>query len=331
MVKPFGWAYLGAGHIAHATAEAILRSGHHRIVSVWNRHPEKAITFAKTFGATAFPTVEEAILAPEVEGVYLATAHDAHLPLAIQAITLGKPLLIEKPITVNHHQTQALFDLATRQQIYVVEAMWTWFNLTAKQVQSWIQEGKLGKITKVKATYGYDFRNVPLSSRLRNPLHAGGALLDIGIYPIHYCYQLFGNPTHLHCQAILQDGVDMRDHIMLTYDGFQADLTIAFDETLPEEFVIEGTLGTILVPQFHMASEATLMTREGTTRYVDPTFQAKLGVPQFWANQFDWVAKEIRAGLTQSQWITHSMSLAVMNLLDACRQNIGLRYPFESE
>ena len=314
----FGWAYLGCGGIAHTTARELVDAGAGRIVSAWNRTASKAEAFVADFGGRAYPTAEEAILAPGVEGVYIAVNPNLHAELIRLCVKHRKPVLCEKPFTVNAPEARAVLEEATAQGVYVSEAMWTWHNAVALKVRGWLQAGRIGEVKRVYTCFSPDLRG---AARLWDPVMIGGALMDVGVYNLRYCYELFGLPERMECVGqVMQGGVDIRETVLMHYPGFTAENVIGIDQPMEETCVIEGTTGTIRVPLFHMASEAVL-EGECTERFEDPS-------PHY-AVQFRQVGEEIRAGRTGGGFVPPRSTLDVMALLDQCREQIGLRYPYE--
>lgn len=177
----FGWAFLGTGNIAEQVADELLLEEGLHLVSCWNRTGERAEKFAKKYGCRAYATPEEALKAEGVHAAYIAVTADKHLDYIRLCLNAGIPVLCEKPFTVNSKEAEEAFALAKEKGVYLVEAMWTWFNAPALTVKSWLEQ--LGKIKKVTAKYC-----VPISSnpRLVDPVRLGGALVDIGVYPIRY-------------------------------------------------------------------------------------------------------------------------------------------------
>ena len=251
-MQKFRWAYLGCGDIAQITAKE-LSDG--EIVAVWNRTPERAQEFVKKFGGIVYETAEDAITAPGVEGVYIAVTANLHADYMKLCIKHHKPVLCEKPFTVNAKQAQEIFAYAAQEGVYVSEAMWTWHNATARQVMDWIHSEAVGKIKNVNCTYSF-----PMIKFSKKPRHfqaelIAGALLDIGVYCIRYCYELFGMPKNIVCEGRLKDGFDLGEKITLYYDDFQANLIISRDQNHGEKFVVIGEKGNISVPMFHMAKK----------------------------------------------------------------------------
>ena len=315
----FGWAYIGCGGIAHTTAKELIKTDDQQIVAVWNRTYEKAGRFAKKYGGTAYKTAEEAINAPGVEGVYIALTADKHAEFMRLCIKHHKPVLCEKPFTVNAKEAEEIFAYAAQEEVYVSEAMWTWHNAVARNVKSWVDSGKLGTIQSVNCAYAFPMLKFSRNPRLMNPMQIGGALMDIGIYAVRYCYELFGLPKAVKCEGRLDHGADLGEKITLKYDGFDADLTIALDQKVGEYFRIKGTKGSMDVPMFHMASKATM---NGET-FTDKSAH--------YAVEFRNVANEIRAGLTNSKIIPAQATINCMKLLDECRHQMGLQFPCEME
>lgn len=127
-MNKFGWAYIGCGGIAHTTAKELVKTESQQIVAAWNRTYEKAEKFVKKYGGTAYKTAEEAITAPGVEGVYIALTADKHAEYMRLCIKHHKPMLCEKPFTVNAKEAEDIFTYAAQEGVYVSEAMWTWHN-----------------------------------------------------------------------------------------------------------------------------------------------------------------------------------------------------------
>ena len=320
-MKPFGWAYIGTGGIAHTTAKELLQEGSGRIVAVWNRTREKAEQFSETFGGTVYDTPEAAIGDPEVEGVYIAVTANLHEYYMKLCIEQGKPVLCEKPFTVNASQAQSVFDLAQQKQVYVCEAMWTWFNATAKQVKYWVQSGTLGKIRHVSCTYSFPMiYNPHKKPRHTSPELIGGALLDTGVYGIRYCYELFGMPQGIHCEGRVAEGIDLGETITLDYGEFQAHFLFTRDQNHGETFEIVADNGSISVPMFHCARKAVLKgTVSGKIKDKNLLF----------GSQFAAVSREIRAGEQTAVTISPKSTVEVLRILDECRAQMGLKYPCE--
>lgn len=316
----FGWAFIGCGGIAEITAKELLKTGKGRIVSVWNRTHDRAAAFVRKYGGTAYATAEEAINAPGVDGVYIAVTANMHEHYMRLCIGNHKPVLCEKPFTVNAEQAESVFSYATQEGIYVSEAMWTWHNATAHQVKKWVSEGRMGTIREVNCFYSFPMILFSKKERHTSPEMIGGALLDIGVYCIRYCYELFGMPKEILCDGRVSNGIDLGERILLRYENFDANLIISRDQNHGEKLEILGTQGKITVPMFHMAQKAVLRT-EKTEVFRDKSL--------LYGTQFSKVAEEIRSGARRGVAISPESTVACMRIMDICRKQMGLVYPCE--
>ncbi len=318
----FQWCFMGAGTLARKVAEEILASGRHAIRSVVSRRTGPAEEFARAFGAQAFEDPAQAVAAEGVDAIYVVTPHTAHFSCVLQALEAGKPVLCEKPFTVTAGEAQKLILAAQEKQLYLAEAMWTWFSPVARQAEQWIKEGRLGEILSARAsfrTYAIDY-----APRLTDPSLAGGALLDTGVYPVTYLYRLLGKPSAVRCCGVIENGVDMEEELEFEYAGsFTAQLSVSMREKNLEEWIrVEGSRADLYVPFFHRGKEAQLTGKDGTPL---EHFAGETTI----LNEFDLAAREIRAGKRESAYVPWRATLDVMEIMDGCREQMGLRYPFE--
>lgn len=317
----FNWCFIGAGTLANTVAKEILPSGQHRIAAVYTRNHQKCQNFADKYGAAAYDDAEAAICAPDVDGVYIVTPHTSHYQYAKLALSLGKPVLCEKPVTVSAPEAAELFALARERGVYLAEAMWTWFSPVAQKVKQWYDAGELGELRRVEARYHLDSRKY--AARCTDPNLAGGALLDVGIYPITYLYRLFGRPTKIQCAGRLEGGIDLcEDVTMIFTNGLTCTASISMcDFKGLERVCLDGSKGRIKYYFFHSAKRVKLVRKGGKNE----VFQADGG----YLNEFNMVTKEIRGGLTQSLLVPPAATMDVMEILDECRRQMKLVYPFE--
>jgi predicted dehydrogenase len=315
----FRWAYIGSGNIANSTAKDITK-GNHCITSVYGRNAGKAKSFAEKYGAKVYDDFDSAVNRDDVDAVYIATPHTSHVDYALKAMDFGKPVLCEKPVGVSLKDVDTLVESAKKNNVYFCEAMWTWFSDVALTVKKWVQGGKIGDIESVEISYAFPGILMNKNSRVLTPETAGGALLDIGIYPITYCYNLFGYPKEIQCDGKLKDGIDISETVTLTYDGFKCKLNMSLCN-LKESCVINGSKGKITLPIFfHMAPKAVLKNEDGKE-----IFEGKTD----YLTEFTRVAQEIKQGKTQSDYIPFEATRACMQIMDTCRSQMGLVYPFE--
>ena len=317
----FRWAYIGSGGIARSTAMNI-KKGNHKIVSVYSRTCSKAKKFADKYGAIAYEDFESAINRDDVDGVYIATPHTSHVEYAVKAMQMGKPVLCEKPVGVSLKDVDILINTAKETDTYFCEAMWTWFSPVAMKVKEWVQDGEIGEIKDVVINYAFPGIKMPKDSRVLTPETAGGALLDIGIYPITYCYNIFGVPKGIKCDGVIENGIDISEIVVLDYGSFKCTLNMSLCK-LKENCKIIGTEGSVNLPVFfHMASKAIL--KKGMKRKV---FRGKTD----YITEFNCVAEEINQGKKESSYIPFEATRECMKIMDECRKQMNLVYPFERE
>lgn len=319
-MSKFRWAYIGSGSIANSTANQIIK-GNHEIVTVYSRNYEKAKAFAKKFNACPCKDLKSAIERNDVDAVYIATPHTSHVEYAVQAMMCGKSVLCEKPVGVCTKDVDTLISTATDTNTYFVEAMWTWFSDVALTVKNWVKSGEIGDIKNVVINYAFPGILMPKTSRVLTPETAGGALLDVGIYPITYCYNLFGIPDKIYCNGTIKNGIDIAETVILEYDGFKCTLNMSLCK-LKENCKITGTKGTISLPVFfHMASKAILTNQNGKQ-----VFKGKTD----YLTEFTRVAQEIKSGKKESDYTPFEATRACMEIMDECRRQMNLVYPFEN-
>ena len=319
-MNKFRWAYIGSGSIAYSTARSILK-GDHAITAVYSRTYKKAMAFADKVGAKAYESFDALLSEGNFDGVYIATPHTSHVEYAVAALKAKKPVLCEKPVGVSVSDVELLIKTAKENDTYFAEAMWTWFSDTALTVKKWVKDGEIGEVKRVEIHHCFPGMSMKADSRVRDPMTAGGALLDIGIYPITYCYNLFGYPDKIRCEGTLEEGIDTKEKVTLTYGNLNCELYMSL-YYLKEKCVIKGEKGSVRLPGvFHAAPMAVLIKK----------IPVKLGFGKTtYLNEFDRCAKEIRDGRKESAYIPFEATLCTMRIMDKCRRQMGLKYPFEN-
>jgi len=319
-MEKFRWCFIGCGKLAGIVAEEIIASGRHEIVSAYARRPEAVKAFTDRFGGKPCLSSQEAFKEPGVDGVYIVTTHRSHYEYARAALENGLPVLLEKPFTMNAEETDSLIEISDSMNLYLAEAMWTWFSPVANKVKEWIDQGRIGDIEDVVA----DVRSYSIgyAPRVADPGAGGGAILDMGVYGITYVYRLFGAPLGIAAKAVLADGIDYKDEVLFDYgDGKSYKvLTSIDDKDIIPSLYIKGSEGSIFVNELHYAGRATLTAPDG-----EEVFEGDGS----YLNEFDRVAEEIREGLTESRYVPLKTSSEVMKLIDEVRRQTGLKYPFE--
>ena len=318
MTGSFGWAFIGTGTLAKKVIREISATGRHRVVSAYSRNREKLEAFCEPYWTYAAKSVEDAVCHDGVDAVYISVTNESHYRICRQCLELGKPVLLEKPFTISASETEALQKLAQKKGLYLSEAMWTWYSDVPYKVLDIVRSGRLGRISSVYMSYSMN--SIGYAPRVSDPLLGGGAVLDIGIYPIAYAYKLFGYPKAISCKGDVRDGIDYGEQIVFSYDGFDVSMDVSIVGTKGEAMLIEAQNGMIANTGFHYAEPA--LVKVGDTIEI---LQGRKG----YTIEFDNVADEIRRGLTASAFIPPQMTLDCMCILDECRRQMGLVYPFE--
>ena len=322
----FNWGILGPGGIAKAFAEDLKKLDGHSIAAVGSRTLSNAQSFANTFGGTAYGSYEELVADPQVDAIYVATPHPAHKENVILALNAGKPVLCEKPFAVNATEAQQMVDAANKNGVALMEAMWARFLPHYAQVRQIIQSGVLGMIHTIHADHGQRLadQNIP---RLVEPALAGGALLDLGIYPVSFAHMILGNPSKITSSAVLTDkGVDAQTSMIFDYaDGAQAVLNTTMIEQTPCRAVVAGLNGWLEIDRtFYNPASMRVVLNDGTTTDYPSSY-----VGHGLREQAEVFKQLVTSGQQQSQILNWQDTVDIMKTLDQVRSQIGLKYPFE--
>lgn len=326
-MSTFNWGILGPGGIARAFAADLQNLEGHCVAAVGSRIIGNAQEFADNFGGTAYGSYEELIADPSVDAIYVATPHPAHKANVIAALNAGKPVLCEKPFAVNAIEAQEMVAAAQNNNVALMEAMWARFLPHYAQVREIIASGVLGKIMTIHADHGQRLadQNIP---RLVEPSLAGGALLDLGIYPVSFAHMILGNPTKISARGVLTDkGVDAQTSMIFDYaDGAQAVLNTTMIEQTPCRAVVAGLNGWLEIDRvFYSPTSMRVTLFDGSVTHYPNTY-AGHGLRE----QAEVFKRLVVSGQTQSEILNWKDTVDIMQTLDTVRDQIGLRYPFEN-
>ena len=325
--SPFRWGILGPGRIAHRFAQALEAIDGAMLQAVASRSAERARDFAQKYGAPASYDSDEALVSdPSVDAIYIATRHRFHHAQARLCLEAGKPVLCEKPFTVNAAQAADLIQLAQAKKLFLMEALWSRYLPIYREVRSWLDSGEIGEIKLVASTFCFRPERDPSDRKFNHEL-AGGALLDLGIYNISVSQWVIGNdPTSLSAHGWLGDtGVDELTAATMVYPGnIVSQFTCSLLFSAANDFVIYGTRGRVRIhPDFSGSTGATLVV-DGKESTVELPFRR---------NGLEYQLEEamgcIRAGKGESKEMPLADTLANMTTMDQIRGQIGLKYVFE--
>lgn len=322
----FRWGILGPGGIAKKFATGLRALDDAQLVAVGSRSRDRADGFADAFDVPHRHASYEALARdPEVDAIYVATPHPFHKEHSILCLEAGKPVLCEKPFAINRRETRDMIEVARREGVFLMEAMWTRFLPITQRVKAWVTEGAIGEVQMLYADFGFR-ANVNPKGRLFDLALGGGGLLDVGIYPISYAAMIFdAQPTTISSQArIGETGVDEQAAMVFGYDGGQlALISCGIRIRTPHEAKILGTDGMISIAHFWDGRTATL-SAGGKEEVV--TLECAGNGYECEAAE---VARCVRAGKLESDLMPHADTLATMQTLDAVREQWDLKYPME--
>ena len=321
------WGILGTGGIAKLFTRDILGEGL-KVTAVGSRTKEGAEAFGSAFGIQSRHGSYEALLAdPEVDIVYVSTPHPFHHPNALAALRAGKHVLVEKPFTINAKEAGELVRTAREKGFFLMEAMWTRFLPTFERLRDIIAAGTIGDIAVVLADHN-QFLPIEKAQRLHLPELGGGALLDLGVYPISFAQSLLGSPARIQASATLTDlGVDRQTGVILSYDsGAQASLQCGMAALGPNRAFVVGSRGRVEIDSvWYNQSAFTVYSRENEVleRYAAGVRNRGMQYQAFEAE------RRVLAGEIESPLMSHEASLQVMAIMDEVRSQTGVRYPGE--
>jgi predicted dehydrogenase len=324
----FRWGIIGTGGIAKAFARDLSYFNNHIVQAVGSRTLEKASDFALEFpGCTAYGSYAELVADPMIDAVYVATPHPQHVSNTILALNAGKPVLCEKPFAVNAIEAEAMVAAAIENGVALLEAMWTRFLPHISTVRELLKSGAIGEVVNVEADHG-QFLIDHENPRLTEPALAGGALLDLGIYPVSFAHLVLGKPDKVRATGVLTEkGVDAQTSAIFDYkNGAQAVITTTLVAGTSCRATIAGTLGRIEIDTtFYNPAAMRVVMRDGTVTEYPNNYRGH-GLRE----QAAELERMIRNSEIESPLLTHKMSIEIMQTLDEIRSQIGLKYPFEN-
>ncbi len=319
---PIRWGILGLGKIAKKFASDLQYVPDAQLYAVASRSKSKAEAFARSFGAMqAFGSYADLALCPEVEVVYIATPHTMHAVHSLMCIEAGKHVLCEKLFTTDADAAHALCHAAQTQQCFIMEAMWTQFLPAFRQMLEWVRDGQIGQIVAVQADFGFRAPRNP-HHRLWQPQLGGGALWDIGCYPLFLALRLFGTTPKWCVQAHYMDSqqVDVQTTIAAQWpNGALANLHCSIVYPMSCRAWIYGTQGRVLLrPRWHESRSLRLEQWDGTSH--SATFQWPGFGYQFEAMH---VQQCIAQGRIESPELPHTLSIQLVAWLCAVQCRIA--------
>jgi predicted dehydrogenase len=319
------WGIIGPGRIAHKFAQGIASLPDAKLYAVASRSEERARSFANKYGAPCYyEGYEKIVQNPEVDIIYISTPHTFHYENTLMCLENDIPVLCEKPFTITYEQLHRLVDVARKRKIFLMEAIWTRFLPTIKKVIEIKESRKLGNIKAIYADFGFKAPVDP-DGRLYNLDLGGGALLDIGIYPVFLSLLLLGKPEEIKSMAVISEtGADESCSILFKYtSNVMASLNCTITAETPIEAVIIFEKGRIRINRGWFApSSLTIFSAKEKKK--EMAFK-------YHGNGYHFEAIEamkcLKKGLTECPELPLNFSLDLMGLLDEIRNQCGIKYP----
>ena len=324
-MNKYNWGIIGAGNIAGSFAEDLKLLPQARLKAVSSRSADRASSFAKKYKIPDWYDSWDAMAAaPEVDIVYVATHHPFHFQNIRSCLEAGKAVICEKPITMNRRELDILVRIAREKKVFLMEAIWSRFLPSTIKVLEVRKSGELGKLTNVDADFGFRLEFDP-EHRLFDPAKGGGALLDLGIYPLFISQLMAGPPEKLQATArFAPNGVDHSCNMILEHGN---EVVSSLNCTLLSDAPTEANLlfehGWIRMESWWLLPGPISIHRKGRK-----TKRLKFPEP---GNGYHYEAAEVMQcldrGLTESPSLPLDFSLDLMGTLDTVRASCGIRYP----
>ena len=337
----FAWALVGPGRIAHKFAEVVQQRPGMHLAAVCGRDAGRARAFAAHWARPGRPvphahTELPALLAdPAIDAVYIATPHAQHAEPLMAALQAGKPVLCEKPLTATQAQAVQAVALARARGVFLMEALWTRFLPLYDAVGGLLRGGAIGAVQLVQSSFCFPAPVEP-AGRLYNPALAGGATLDLGVYNLALSrWALAAAAPDGHCPplarlqadgALTSTGVDRRVAATLVFQGGAvAQFACAIDGLGENALSIQGERGRLRIAEPFWGATEAVLERPGQP----PQRLQRPHALNGFEYQIDEVLRCVRAGLTESPRMPLAESLALAEWMQAIRDRLGVRYPFE--
>jgi predicted dehydrogenase len=320
------WGILGLGKIAHKFASDLILIKGCKLKAVASSSEDRAKAFANKYGLDTFYGSYNNLYEDElIDIIYIASLNQNHHGHVIQAIKHGKAVLCEKPLAINYRQAKDMMNCARLNQVFLMEALWTRFNPTFEQILRWINEGRIGKLRYINATFSFNGLNNDSDSRLFNPAKGGGSLLDIGIYPLFLSLSILGKPNNIKALAVLSEtGVDEQIGMLLNYNQSQAILYSSYVHNEDMRATICGEKGEIyLESRWHETSNLKLV-QKGNIFKKKFNFIGKGYVYEI--EEANWCLRNKK--LESTKWSLQN-SLDLVELMDQIRKQTGIQYPMD--
>ena len=313
------WGIVGPGAIAAGFAEALGLVDDASLVAVASRSEERAEAFGDRFDIPRrYGAYDMLVANPEIDAVYVATPHSSHEEDTLRAIAHGKHVLCEKPMSTDPASVERMMAAAGSAGVLLMEALWSRFLPGYQALAEVLTSGRIGDPLVVEADFGFRMPVDP-AHRLFDPRLGGGAVLDLGIYPLHLARLVLGDVRSASAEgAVGSTGVEETVAAVLRHDGDGISVVqMSIRANLPCTARIAGTDGTIDIPAFMHCPTSFIVTRPDGQERIETPFENGL---QFQVQHFQ---RCLAAGRTESPTMPHEETLALAVLMDELRRQVG--------
>jgi predicted dehydrogenase len=321
-IQKIKWGIIGLGNIAHQFATDLQLLEDAEIVAVASRNRDNANAFAQKYNCTKAYDSYDALFADEnVDIIYIATPHNSHAELSIKALENGKHVLCEKPIALSYADAIRMIEASKKHNKFFMEAFWTRFIPSVQDALAKVKNGEIGAIKYLKADFNFIGNETP-GSRLFDKKSGGGALFDVGVYPLFLSYIMCGIPKEIFAKSIFhKNGIDLQTSIILQYESAQASLHTSIVSESDMKAVIAGTKGRIeLNAPWFMADGYSIIKEEKETAFSLPNL----------GKGYSYEAIEchncIKNNQIESKLWSHQNSLDLSKMVEEIKDKIGLSF-----
>ncbi len=324
-MKKIRFGIVGTGNIAHRFAEAIKNVPQAELTAVASRTKEKAENFANEFNIPKrFYSYENMACSDVIDVAYIAVPHSAHKVCSILMMNNKKAVICEKPLAINETEVREMIDCATKNNVFLMEAMWARLVPGTIKLLELIESGLLGKIRGVEGKFCYTLDEDEMEHHVLKNEHGGGSILDVGVYGLNFASWYLGKDVEIiDAKADIWCGVDTHTCILLKYkNGEIADLSSAVLLRKPNEGYIYGTKGYIHINRFYAPQEIEMHLLDGTNKTIETKYQGN-----GFEEQIIHVCECVQKGLKESPINTFEQTLYITKQMDEIRRIIGIKYP----
>lgn len=316
------WGIIGLGNIANQFAADLVLLEDANLYAVASRNNDKATEFAKKFNCSkAYDSYDALFEDDQVDIIYIATPHDSHTELSIKAMQNGKHVLCEKPLALSYKDAVLMIEASKNNNKFFMEAFWTRFIPSVQEVLTKVNQGIIGDIKYVKADFAF-CANETEGGRLFDKNRGGGALFDIGVYPLFLSYIMLGIPKEIIAKSIYhKNGIDLQTAMILQYEKAQAVLQASIVSESDMKATIGGTKGRIeLNSPWFIADGYSVFAAEQETNFNLPNFG------KGYTHEVVECHKCIKNNQIESQLWSHQNSLDLSKMVDEIKNQIGLEF-----